>query len=129
MIREAARDDVEEMFKMVSEEMHARGWVEETGCEPHEDSIKLLIQYHIRESNGCAFVNETNGKIDGVFLGCVMPWLLDLKYVAGHEKMSFGNNIEGLWQMFFEWVRTKNAITCVRGCYDAFKGSRFRRVK
>lgn len=129
MIREADKNDVDQIFQLVSEEMHVRGWVKETGCEPNEESIRALIHYHIRDSNGCAFVKEQDGKISGVFLGCVMPWLLDLKYRAAHEKMSLGENIDGLWDMFFEWARTKNAITCVRGCYDALEGSRFRRIR
>lgn len=129
MTREADKNDVDQIYKLMEKEIHFRGWVEDTGCEPNEESIKAIVHYHIRNINGCAFVNEQNGKIDGVFLGCVMPWLLDLKHMAGHEKMSLGENLDGLWQMFFEWARTKNVITCVRGCYDALEGSRFRRIR
>lgn len=100
MIREADKNDVDQIYKLMEKEIHLRGWVEDTGCEPNEESIKAIVHYHIRDMNGCAFVNEKDGKIDGVFLGCVMPWLLDLKHRAGHEKMSLGENLDGLGKCF-----------------------------
>lgn len=129
MIRQATSADLEVLCKLCLEKIKENNWKELSGATVDEDSVNAVVKYHIVHRDGFAYVNETGGVIDGVFLGCVMPWTLDLNYKAAHEKMGFGGNLDALWETFLQWAIEKNAITCVRSCFEVLEGQRFRRLR
>lgn len=128
MIREATRNDSRAILELLLKDAEERGWEEQSGAKVDPYSVHTIIQYHIRDSNGVAYVSEKDQGLDGYFLGCVMPFLLDLRHMAAHEKMAGGENVELMWERFKDWARNRNAITAVRCCYDKSNQERFRRM-
>lgn len=129
MIRQATSNDLDMLYDLCSANIKEKQVEEQSGGLIDPDSVRAVIRYHIIHNDGFAYVSESDGAIDGVFLGCVMPWIFDLNYKAAHEKMCFGKNLDELWKNFLEWAVEKNAITCVRSCIEVMDGTRFRRLR
>lgn len=129
MIREATREDVGDIATIAISDIKAKGWPDDSSGPLDSYSIRTLIHFHIREANGCCFVNEdSNGIIIGALAGGLMPWMLDIRYMAAHEKLTMGEGHIPLMERFVAWAKEKGAVTVVRSCYEAFDGLRFRRV-
>ncbi len=125
-MREATHKDVPEIKNLALKTISERGWNEYAQVDEH--TIETLTRYYMRSHNGFVWVHETEGKIDGFFVGYCAPFLLDLRSDSLHEMLSGGEGVEKLWDEFFLWGKQKKAVIAIRGCYDAFNGSRFRRV-
>ncbi len=125
-MREATHQDVPEIKKLALKIISERGWGDYGPVDEH--SIETLTRYYLRSNNGFVWVHDTDEKIDGFFVGYIAPWLLDLRQQALHELMSGGEGIDQAWDEFLSWGKEKKAVTSIIGCYDAFNGSRLRRI-
>lgn len=125
-MREATHKDVPEIKNLVLKTVSERLFHEYGPVDDH--SIETLIRYYIRSNHGFVWVHNVDDHIDGYFIGYHAPWLLDLRQESLHEALSDGQGIEKLWDEFLLWGKQKKAVIAIRGCYDAFNGSRFRRL-
>lgn len=128
MIQDVSQPEIQELANLMVAHMEQRQWEDQSGIKPDVHSIKAVIRHHMIDGNGVAYIHKTEGVIDGFFLGCVMPLLIDIRHMAAHEKMSGGEGIEDMWEKFIKWAKKNNAITAVRGCYDKLGTPRFRRI-
>lgn len=129
MIREALHQDVPEIKKMVLKLISDLKWHEQSGAPIDEPTIETMIRFYIRYERGFVWVHETDGRIDGFFIGAVEPFLLDIRHFGAHELVSDGVGLDSIWNEFFQWAKKKNAVTAILGCYSEHNGSRFRRIK
>ena len=130
MIREAERKDVQEVLDLLLQVIKKNKWEEQSGMKPDRHTLSALLNYHMRHKDARVFIYEDDedGAIKGVLAGGLMPFLIDIRRHAAHEKMGGGEKIEKLQEMFDMWAAEENAAVVVRGCYDEPGGSRFRRV-
>ena len=127
MIREAVRDDIPVIRRMILLDVQKRSWEDQSGLEPDPFSIDTVLRYHILKEDSVVLVNEED-EVSGYLVGQLLPFVLDIRKWVAHEKMSGGQGTKELWDEFLSWGKSKGAEVMVVGCYDQLEGSRFRRI-
>jgi len=122
LIRPAKYSDIPRLVEL-AKELHGRSRYADYGLRVAK--VKDLIMESIRSGNGCVFVAEINGIIEGFIVGAIddLYHILKAKYATDiffYVSKRDQRSAPGLLDAFIEWAKIVPSVVSIRlGATDA----------